>query len=340
MALDASGPARILSRSVNYGSSARWIRSADIRHLVLMWVYRLTTALLPPARWRLVTDLVPRLRRRPRRRRIRQMREIFSAVYGHDITPDTVRAVLRDRDVRIERRRLYIVAERRPGRWRPTISLGGIGAVDAALARGKGVILWFDDFIDHNLVAKKGLHEAGYALHYLSSARHGSSMTAFGRRYLNPIQIAAESRYLRERLVLSDGETGRGNEISCTRRMVAILAENGIVGIANNLMTGSRVVEVPFGPGARLTMPTAPVNLALQRGAALFPVATIENEPLAHYSVIIGPQLVPDASKAKDAALAETAMEHAEGLVKLAKAYPDQWLGWRRHSLSVSPVSA
>jgi lauroyl/myristoyl acyltransferase len=117
--------------------------------------------------------------------------------------------------------------------------------------------------------------------------------------------------------------------------MVEILGENGIVGIANILMSGSRLVEVPFGASARLAMPTGPANLALQRGAALFPVATIETEPLASYSVIIGPQLVLDASKGKDAALADAATQYAERLLPLVKSYPDQWLGWRRHSLSL-----
>jgi len=332
---DVSGPARLYTRSVTLETPRRLLRSADVWHLVLMGLYRLTTILLPADRWHVVSDAVPRLRRGLRKHRLRDWRERYRAVYGHDVEPDTIRAWHRQREIKIERRRLYVVAEHWSGRWRPNITLEGIEAVDAALAKGKGVILWFGDFIDHNVVAKKGLYEAGYPIHYLSSIYHGHSATALGMRYFNPILIGVESRYVGERLVLTTGDLGRSNEVACTRRMVEILRENGIVGIANIMLAGARVVEVPFGAAARLAMPTGPINLALQRGAALFPVATIETEPLARYSVIIGPELVLDAAKGKDAALADGAMQYADRLLPVAKAHPAQWLGWRRYSLTV-----
>ncbi|MDP2620812.1 MAG: hypothetical protein Q8P46_11665 [Hyphomicrobiales bacterium] len=328
-------PVRFRTRSAKLRIPPRLIRRADLQYLTLMGLYRLTTALLPPDRWAAVADVMHRLRRGLRKRRVMQLRQRFRAVYGHDVGPDTIRSWHRDRENRRERRRLYVVAERWSDRWRPNIRLEGVDGVAAALAQGKGVILWFDDFIDHNVVAKRGLYEAGYRIHYLSSVLHGDSISAFGRRYLNPIQTAVESRYVQERLLLNNTDAGSGNELACTRRMVAILRENGIVGIANILTSGSRVMEIPFGASARLAMPTGPVNLALQRGAALFPVATIETEPLASYSVIIGPRLVPDPAKGKDAALAEAAMQYAERLLPLVKAHPDQWMGWRRNSFSL-----
>lgn len=340
MESDMSSPARFVARSATVEVPYRVIRVADLQHLALTALYRLATILLPPRRWHAVSDAMPRLRRGLRKYRVRQLCERFSAVYGHDVAPGTVRSCYRDRETKIERKRLYVVAERWSGRWRPNIALEGIDDVAAALARGKGVILWFDDFIDHNVVAKKGLYEAGYPIHYLSSMFHGSSASAFGRLYLNPIQVAVESSYLRERLVLGESDLGGRSELACTRRMVEILGGNGIVGIANILTSGSRLVEVPFGASARLTMPTGPANLALQRGAALFPVATIETGPLASYSVIIGPELVLDASKGKDAALADAATQYAERLLPLVKAYPDQWLGWRRHSLALGGLPA
>lgn len=340
MVSHVSRPVRFYTRTAKLRISPRLIRRADIQHLALLGLYRLTTILLPPRHWATVANAMHRLRHGLRKRRLRQLRQRYSAVFGHDIEPATIRSWYRDRENWRERRRLYLVAERWSGRWRPDISLDGIDDVAAALAEGKGVILWFDDFADNDVIAKKGFYEAGYRIHYLSSVLHGGSITAFGRRYLNPIQTAVESRYLQERLLLNNTDFGIGNEIACTRRMVDILRENGIVGIVNTLTSGSRLMEVPFGASARLLMPTGPVNLALQRGAALFPVATIETEPLASYSVIIGPRLVLHPSKGKDAALADAAMQYAERLLPLVKAHPVQWMGWQRNSFSPGALPA
>ena len=103
---------------------------------------------------------------------------------------------------------LCFVASWRPGGWSPQITVTGTEHLHVALAAGRGAVLWVAPFVFAPLVAKRGLHQAGFSVHHLSRPSHGFSSTRLGMAVLNPIRTRIEDRYLAERITIPrSGET-------------------------------------------------------------------------------------------------------------------------------------
>jgi hypothetical protein len=106
--------------------------------------------------------------------------------------------------------RLEILRAYRPGGWRPRLALEGREHLDAALAAGRGAVLWTSPFSYADLVTKMALHDAGYAVSHLSAFSRGFSPNScwswtrsrFGMKVLSPLRTRIEDRYLRERVVI------------------------------------------------------------------------------------------------------------------------------------------
>lgn len=137
-----------------------------------------------------------------------------------------------------------------PGGWQPALTLRGAEHLDRALEAGRGAVLWVAPQIDAALGVKKALCDAGHALHHLSSSYHGHSRSRFGRRFLNPVQIGAERRFLAER-ILQDS----GGEVQTMRIATRCLRQNQLVSISC-VPLGERLVrrrmlagEMDFSPG-------------------------------------------------------------------------------------------
>jgi lauroyl/myristoyl acyltransferase len=155
----------------------------------------------------------------------------------------------------------------RRGGWRPAVRLEGGTQIEAALAQGRGGVLWVAPFVFSDLVTKLALHEAGYAVSHLSRDTHGFSTTRFGRRLLNPIQTRVERRYVAERLVMSDERT-----IGPLRALEERLRHNRLVSITVTA-SGRRIRLVRFLDGY-IGVATGALALAWQTGAPLLPVFT------------------------------------------------------------------
>ena len=108
----------------------------------------------------------------------------------------------------------------------------------------------------------------------MSVSEHGFSNSAFARRFLNPLTIRAENRYLKERVVFDRADT-----FQVTKRISSILKRNGIVLMTNNIYSGATFAETPLGVAGYLQAATTPVNFAARGGAALFMMSTFEIEP-------------------------------------------------------------
>jgi len=120
--------------------------------------------------------------------------------------------------------RLQILRDLLLRSWRPDIRVEGTAHLEAALAAGRGAILWVGRFAFAETVAKIGLHRAGRPAVHLSRTIHGFSHSAIGRRWLNPIKQRMENRYLAERVVLNDTAPG-----TAMRRLHKVLLGNGVV---------------------------------------------------------------------------------------------------------------
>jgi lauroyl/myristoyl acyltransferase len=147
-------------------------------------------------------------------------------------------------------------------------------------------------------------------------------MTRYAIRFLNPRQIAVEGRYLAGRIMFDNRTL-----VTATRRVVEILAGNGLMAITNNANYG-KSVRFPFGETARLPIATTPLRLAAGRGVPLLPVSVIEVEPFRRYRVAIGPEIAAPANVPEDEAVAAMAAAYIDYLLPIVRAYPDQWGGW------------
>lgn len=305
------------------GRHSRLFRGGDIRETLFYFLSALVVRSLPEPTWPTIADTFSKWSSGSAARRYDRFRDGVRAVLGDEVDEAEIAGLYARALVHRHRRRLCVTALRRRREWNPSIELIGLERLEQALAGQHGAILWFDNFTHFSIIGKRAFAKAGYALWHLSSRDHGFSATRYGVRFLNPRQIGLELSYLAGRIAFTNRSV-----ITATRRLVEILADNGIMSITNNANIG-KSTTIPFGKSGRLSIATAPFNLATSRGVALLPVSVIEVEPLARYRVTIGPEIVGTVTGSeRDTQLAMEA-EYGNYLMPLVRAYPDQWLGWR-----------
>lgn len=169
--------------------------------------------------------------------------------------------------------RLQIVDQNLLRRWRPEVPLTGREHIDAALAVGRGAILWISPFAFSDLVAKIGLAQAGYKLSHLSRPQHGFSETVVGMATLNRLRTRVEDRYLHDRVPID--VHGEQRSMLALRRIVR---NNGVVGITVGAQTRNPHA-LPFGHG-ELSISAGAIRLAQITGASLLPVFAVRSGDL------------------------------------------------------------
>lgn len=281
----------------------------DLAHVGLLLGLALPAWFLPKTTWPACCSAMGRLTWNPaRRRRIRRAlggavadREVFRI--SESIASEGLLG------------RIYLLHEYRVRPRTPTLELVGAGHIDAALARGRGAILWVSPFRHSDLMTKRTLREAGYTLTHLSRPEHGGGHTRFGIRFVSPVYQAIENRYLGTRLLL------RGGGVAALRQLVVQLGENALVSIAA-LETALRTVQVPFLETS-IRLARGPVALAHRSGAPLLPVFTLRTGVDRFRTVVLPPLTVADADGVAPFE------QYARALEERVRAFPGQWVGWR-----------
>jgi len=207
--------------------------------------------------------------------------------------------------------------EYRPGGWNPEIQVVGAAYIEAALARGCGVVLWINMFAYSDLVTKKGLHEAGYRISHLSRPHHGLSRTRFGIRFLNPVWTRVENRYLAERVTIHDDEPA-----SALATLRARLKENRIVSITVGDQARRTVEASIMGTTARVA--TGPLHLARSMNAVLIPVFTVMRDTGTLVVNVERPLMTGDDDQAES--YESVAQRHARMLEHYLQQFPGQWI--------------
>ncbi|TJX31273.1 MAG: hypothetical protein E5W21_30945, partial [Mesorhizobium sp.] len=174
------------------------------------------------------------------------------------------------------------------------------------LQRGRGAIIWCDQFTAQTVIGKRALHEAGIEAHQVSVNFHGVSDTVFGLRFLNRPLIAVENRFLKGRVIFE-----RGDAYQVTVRMQRMLRENGVVLMTNTTHSGTTFTEVDMGQSGWTQLASTPANFAARGGTALFAMSTFETVPFREYRAVISPELVP-AEEPISAATGEMAAKNLE----------------------------
>ena len=195
------------------------------------------------------------------------------------------RPAWRERQVRRWLSVLPALRTYRPGGWRIRTELRGREHLDAALAHGNGAILWVSrDVHGSNLAGMIGLARAGYRVQQFTRPGHGFGGSAFQRRWLNPVVLRAEARWLGGHLMLPEGA-----ELGAFRGVRARLAAKEVVSIIALRGPARRhiVVEVE---GEALRFPSGPVTLARHSGAPLLPVF-VKRQRAGRFVIAIEPPL-------------------------------------------------
>ena len=205
------------------------------------------------------------------------------------------------------------------------MEVDGLEHLQAALATGRGAVLWVMPLVFAPLVTKRSLAEAGIAVHHISRLSHGFSPTWLGQTLLNPIRTRIERRYLAERIVLPL----EGMSAAASRHVLGLLRANRVVSLTLG-GNGAQVVGVRRPQGCFRVATGAP-NLALSRGAALLPVWTARTAPGHFLTTIEGP-LRMDAGTGRGDRLAAIARAMIERLEAQALRWPDQ--------ISIKPLLA
>lgn len=224
--------------------------------------------------------------------------------------------------------RLQILRAHRPGGWRPRLRFLGGEHLDAALARGRGAVLWTPPVSYADLVTKMAFHEAGVAVSHVSAFSRGFSPnsclvwnpTRFGTRVLSPLRTRIEDRYLRERIALP-----RDGSLAYARRVERRLRENGVVSIRAGEV-GHRALDLPFLEG-RIRLATGAPSLALAAGAALLPVFTTRTRP-GTFDVVIEPPLESTAAASRHDTVDDLTLRYARLLERHVLRHPEIWSGW------------
>jgi len=244
---------------------------------------------------------------------------IIAHTLAGDVTPLQAAELFQEWQSRTLEMAMQILAVHRPGRrWRPSVAVKGLEHVRQGLERGRGAILWISDFVYRPLIVPLALRQAGVSVVHLSRPEHGFSVSPFGVRFLNPIWVAAENRYLAERVVIENNDASLA-----LKRLRERLSGNEVVSITV-AETGKRTVDATFLHG-RIRVASGPVHLAKTSGAPLLPVFCARDDDGA-YEVSIGPAL--DVEDVTEPLYSAAIRMYAGMLEPYVRQYPDQWNGW------------
>jgi len=335
---------RFFSRKVIRPGKLRRFSNRDLRESLLSCFYLVVAAMLPVSWWGPMCGWVSRLRRRRHfRKEFARYDVAVKAVLGD--TVDT-RRMFEAQLAAVHRRRLTLAAHLVAGwRWSPAIRLVGLEGLQQAARKGRGAIVWCDQFTAQTIMGKRALHEAGVDAHQVSAQYHGFSPSKFGFRVINPPLVKVENSFLKSRIVFE-----RTDAYQVTTRIQKTLKANGVVLMTNTVYAGSAFTEAAMGEHGWTHLASAPANFAARAGAALFHMATIETIPFRQYRAIVselnaGPQApaspVKDTTAKNLAVQAGYILSKRDHMLETLKLCPEQMMAWSSASrLTERPTEA
>ncbi len=205
----------------------------------------------------------------------------------------------------------------RPGGGRLPTELEGREHIDAGLARGHGVILLVCNAKYSDYVAKAAMAEAGIPLSHLSIPGHRGSGSWFSRVFTTRLHVAAENRFLRERIVMSSDA-----QVRSLRTLERRLRDNNVVSIT--AITGASSIKISCLDGTFELGRAAPA-MSRKTGAIVLPVFTTPS-PSGSFIVRVEAPL----RGVGDGARFETSMAQAYGapLERFLREDPTIWIAW------------
>lgn len=300
---------------------ARWLQPSDLPVLVKLPFAAALAWFLPARCWDGLAMGAARLQRGERQRLAARLTSVLGASPPVPVDRLALRHLALLRLDQLAYLRCHL-----PGGWYPELAVEGLAHLRAALAAGRGAILWMTPTLFAPLIGKRSLCEAGFPPHHLSHPDHGfSSRSRIGRRLLNPLRTRIEDRYLAERVMLGDQNQAH----AALRRVGGLLRRNAVVSISAG-RHGSRVAAAPW-LGARLEIASGAPGLAIRLGSALLPVTVRRTESGGFVTRIWPPVVTGPGTTLESVAAALAAV-----LSAFAAEHPEQ-IHWNHNCLAVPP---
>ncbi len=206
-----------------------------------------------------------------------------------------------------------------PGRWQPEIQLRGQQHLHAALAGGRGAIVWFMSFCDSSVLFRAML-EAGQAVTHLGRDSHGApSRSQFGILVTAKLFRRSEDAYLDERIMFSNPASP-----GYVRRLRTVLAANRCLTIRGDQVASSASPVRFLGQPARLAT-GAPV-FAWTTGARLL-TAHVVRKGVFRYEVVVEPVALDPASD-RTSFVEDAVKIFVARLEEQVRRNPADWDGW------------
>jgi len=194
-----------------------------------------------------------------------------------------------------------------PEEIRHEVPLRGREHLEAALARGKGVVALGAHLGNFFLVGSR-LAVDGYSTHVLVNQTQNRALAKLMDRYR--LAVWQKTIHARPRRIASQSlvQVLRGNEIA--------------VVIADEYRDGSGI-HVPFF-GRQVLARRGPATLALRTGAAVVPIYMVR-DGTGRLTLVIEPEIELERSVTTRAAIQENVLRITQWLERVVRAYPDQW---------------
>jgi lauroyl/myristoyl acyltransferase len=300
-------------------ASRKRFSPADARFLTELPVLWFAARFLPEAKWHRVSHFVERVKTLLGDDKVKRRTAKVALALRLPAGDGRAGSIARATAARRTEHHLQVLKEAGSG-WNANIDLQGDNELRSALAAGKGAVLWVAHTAFNALATKMALHRAGYVVSHISRPEHGFSKSRFGIRFLNPIRWRAETKYLRDRIVIDRSHPG-----GAFARAAAELRGNGIVSVTAGAWEGRYLAHCELFRG-RMTLATGAPKLAHETGARLLPVFTAK----AGDGVVvrIGPAIEATSSLNREAVIQHAVREFVDELRWLIRQYPDQWRGW------------
>ena len=239
----------------------------------------------------------------PRRRIFRNL----TAAFGESYSPATRKGLAKGVQEHFAKNLTDCFWQLRdPDHARATITVEGLEKLDAALARGKGVIAL-------------GAHIGNFVL---VGTRLGAEGYPFSTLFRLPSDNRIKDAIVRRLSLYRQRVIPSQPRRLAVRRVVEALKRNEIVFILGDNLKRGKVDAFFFGQ--RVPSPRGPVSLALRSGAALVPMYMIRNYQ-GDLHLVIEPEvlLIRDGNIYED--VSGNTRRIVEYLEKLIARYPDQW---------------
>ena len=204
---------------------------------------------------------------------------------------------------------------------RPQITrLRGGAHIEAALAAGRGAVLWNCPTGAGSRPGLRALARAGLPIAQLMGNGHPFSPSRFAMKFLNPLVNRMDDRYVGTTVTVRED-----NAVEAMHALGEHLRANGVIRISANGAFGN-ALDIPFFGGTLHLSLGAPM-LALLHGAPLIPIFCIPDGTGGHELVAEAP--LTDGSE-------EASLDHARALAgryaaileSYLERYPHIWRCW------------